>query len=395
MHISFGNKLLAAIVLPVLLSSCSTVNSSEEPVSEYQVPIATGDGLQVASVGDVGMKQEPLESMMARLKTTTDHRVHSVLVVKNQKLVFEKYYSGRKFNLGQYTGGTGYDINDLHVLCSATKSIASALLGIAIDKGYIKSVDQKVYEFFPEHDDLFNSSPRKRAMTIRHLLTMMSGLEWDDESLPYTDHRNDMHLMFEAADPIRFVLAKPLVADPGTVFDYDNGNTNVIGEIIHRASNQRLDQFAKDHLFDKLGITQMEWQMLKNNVVLCSGDLHLRPRDMAKIGLLFLNKGAWNGEQIISKSWCEISSASSLNPNQYNHEFPWAQGYGFQWWQKTYTVQGRSYSSFFASGWGGQYIIVFPDLNAVVVMTGGNWYDPETIPFFNIISEYMLPSLIP
>jgi CubicO group peptidase (beta-lactamase class C family) len=387
-------KLVFLLATALVVKACSGVNDGEEDVQEYQVPVATDDGWQVASVNSVGMQQKPLEMMMARLKSLGEHRIHSIIIVKDRKLVFDKYYAGRKFNLGQYTGGTGFDMNDLHTLCSATKSITSALLGIAVDRRYVQSVDQKVFDFFPEYSDLLVSSPGKRTMTIRHLLTMMSGLEWDDESLPYSDHRNDMHLMFESSDPIRYVLAKPLFESPGLVFDYDNCNTNVIGEIIHKASDERLDRFAQSHLFDKLRITRLEWQMLQNNVVFCSGDLHLRPRDMAKIGLLFLNKGEWNGEQVISKSWCEVSTSSHLDPGQYTNEFPWAQGYGYQWWQKTYYAGSRTLDSYFASGWGGQNIIVFPGLNVVVVTTAGNYYDPEVISPFTLVSQYILPSVV-
>jgi CubicO group peptidase (beta-lactamase class C family) len=376
------------------MNACTSVNEGGEAPQEYQVPLSTGDSWEVASLNAVGMKQAPLETMLARLNALGEHRIHSIMIVKDEKLVFEKYYEGLKFNLGQYTDGVGFGMNDLHTLCSATKSITSALLGVAIDRGYVKSVDQGVFDFLPEYSDLLVSSPGKRTMTIRHLLTMMSGLEWDDESLPHSDHRNDMHLMFESGNPIRFVLAKPLVASPGTVFDYDNCNTNVIGEIIHRASGESLDRFAQRYLFDKLGITQLEWQMLRDDVVFCSGDLHLRPRDMAKIGLLFLNKGEWNGEQLISKSWCEISTASQLSPSQYNNEFPWAQGYGYQWWQKSYHVSSRIYDSYFASGWGGQNIIVLPSLNVVIVTTAGNYYDPEVISPFTIVSDYILPSVL-
>ena len=383
-----------AFIVLLSLGACTVGHEAEVINREYEVPLSVDDGWEVASVSSVGMHQEPLEEMLAHLKTLGDHRIHSILIVKDGKLVFEKYYQGRKFNLAEYTGGTGYDMNDLHVLCSATKSVTSALLGIAIDQGQVQSVDQKVFDFFPEYSSLVQSSPQKGTMTIRHLLTMMSGLQWDDESLPYSDYRNDLHAMFGSNDPIGYVLAKPLDYTPGTVFDYDNCNTNVIGEIIHKASEEPLDRFAQRYLFNKMGITQAEWQYFRNGVVFCSGDLHLRPRDMAKFGLLFLNGGEWNGEQLISKSWCEVSTARHVTPLNYTPEFPWAQGYGYQWWQKVYSVAGGTWESYFASGWGGQNIIVFPSLNTVIVTTAGNWYDPEVISPFSLVTDYILPSIV-
>lgn len=387
-------QLLYLMTILLLLSSCDSVSPDKDELNtQIPIPEVTNDGWEVASLKSVGMDEEKYIQLINRLKQNNEHRIHSIIVVKDQKLVFEKYYPGKKFNLGQYTGETGYDMNDLHVLCSATKSVTSALLGIAIDKGYINSVEQKVVDFFPEYMDLFTQSPNKQKMTIKHLLTMTSGLTYDDESLPYTNSNNDMNRFFSSSDPIKFLLAKPLFAEPGAVFDYDNCNTNIIGQIISKTSNKRLDVFAKEYLFNKLGIEQQQWQIVRNSVILCSGDLHLRSRDMAKFGLLFLNNGEWKGEQIVSSEWCVISTAAFLNPNNYNNEFPWADGYGYQWWQKTYSYNSKSYASFFASGWGGQNIIIIPDLNLVIVTTAGNWYEVERISPFSIVSDYIIPSV--
>lgn len=386
------------IILTLALVICLVACDKKSPTpthsdDNYTVPLQTDDGWEVASLSSVGMNAAKFNQLIDRLEQIGEHRIHSILVVRNNKLVFEHYYPGLKFNLGQYTGATGYDMNDLHVLCSATKSVTSALLGIAIDKGYVQSIEQKVFDFFPLYADLLIQSPAKGKMTIKHLLTMTSGLTYDDESLPYSDSRNDMNRFFTSSDPIKFLLAKPLFAEPGTVFDYDNCNTNIIGQIIYKATQERLDRFAKEYLFDKLGIQQHQWQIVKNNVILSSGDLHLRPRDMAKFGLLFLNNGEWNGEQIVSSEWCAISTAAFLNPNNYNNEFPWANGYGYQWWQKTYSHNSKSYPSFFAAGWGGQNIIIIRDLNLVIVTTAGNWYEPERISPFSIVADYIIPSV--
>lgn len=386
--------LIFALLTSFFIISCDSPNICDnEQVIQIPMPELTGDGWEVATLDSVGMDRTKFIQLINRLSTTQNHRIHSILVVRNRKLVFEKYYSGAKFNLGQYTGEYGYNMNDLHVLCSATKSFTSALLGIAMDLGYIQSVDQRVFDFFPEYSSLITESPAKANMTIRHLLTMTSGLTYDDESLPYTDSRNDMNRFFTSSDPIRFLLAKPLFSEPGTVFDYDNCNTNILGRIISKAVHERIDFFAKENLFYKLGIESCQWQIVRNDIILCSGDLHLRPRDMAKFGLLFLNKGNWKGEQIISSQWCDVSTSSFINPNDYNHEFTWANGYGFQWWQKTFYSGSKSYPSYFAAGWGGQHIFIIPLLNMVIVTTAGNWYDPEIISPFSIVSDYIIPSI--
>jgi len=371
---------------------CGT-SELETAVNEISIPAFKDDGWEVASLSSVGMNAGKFVQLLFRLAITGDHRIHAILVVRDQKLVFERYFPGRKFNLGQYTGENGYDRNDLHVLCSATKSVTSALLGIALDKGYISSVEQKVYDFFPENADLQAQAPAKGNMTIRHLLTMTSGLTYDDESLPYTNRGNDMNRFFTSRDPLRFLLEMPLFAEPGAVFDYDNCNTNILGEIIRRATNRRVDAFAKEYLFDPLGVTEMEWQTVRGDVLLCSGDLHLKPRDMAKFGLLFLNRGEWKGTRVVSSEWCDASTAAFLDPNEYTPEFPMADGYGYQWWRKTYKVGSRTYPSFMAMGWGGQHIIIIPDLNMVVVTTAGNWYTAEPISPFKIVSDYIIPAV--
>jgi len=386
--------LIFALLTSFLIITCDSANIDEnEPVTQILMPELTGDGWEVASLNSAGLNETKFKELINRLNTTSNHRIHSILVARHGKLVFEKYYPGAKFNLGQFTGEYGYSINDLHVLCSATKSITSALLGIAMDLGYIQSVDQKVFDFFPEYSSILSESPSKGNMTIKHLLTMTSGLTYDDESLPYTDSRNDMTRFFVSSDPIGFLLSKPLFAEPGTVFDYDNCNTNILGRIISKAVNKRIDQFAAEFLFGKLGIRQCEWQIVRGDVILCSGDLHLRPRDMAKFGQLFLNNGIWEGEDVISSGWCGISTSASLNPNNYNNEFTWAGGYGYQWWQKTFYSGSKSYPSYFAAGWGGQHIFIIPSLNMIIVTTAGNWYDPEIISPFTIVSDYIIPSV--
>ncbi len=168
-----------------------------------------------------------------------------------------------------------------------------------------------------------------------------------------------------------------------------NCNTNLLGEIVRKASGQRLDIFARDYLFSKLGITDYEWQRLPNNVIFCSGDLRLRPRDMAKFGQLFLNGGTWESEQVISQNWVDIST------QKFTSLYNWwgdVDGYGYQWWQWE-NIYGVNYNAFMASGWGGQWIVVSPDMNTVVITTAGNYYTNEPMPVQTILVNYILPSL--
>jgi CubicO group peptidase (beta-lactamase class C family) len=386
--------LLLFLVICCGLLTCSEDKNTTEAAGGYQynLPPQTDDDWQTASLSSVGMDLIPMINLMNDLSEMTDHRIHSLLIIKDGMLVFEEYFQGDKFNLAQFTGETGFDRDDTHNLCSVTKSFTSALIGIAIDRGYIQSVDQAMFDFFPEYSYILTSKPEKGDITLRHLLTMTSGLEWDDESHPYSDPRNDMYQLFSSSNPIRYIFLKPLVETPGTVFAYRNCNTNVLGEIVRKASEDRLDVFAEKHLFSKLGITEYEWQMLPNSVVFCSGDLRLRPRDMAKFGYLFLNGGVWQNERIISQQWVDISTQKLIDPNNYTSNFSWADGYGYQWWiwEDIYSV---AFPSYFASGWGGQWIIIAPQHDLVVVSTAGNYYTDMIMPIERVLVDYVIPSL--
>lgn len=195
-----------------------------------------------------------------------------------------------------------------------------------------------------------------------------------------------MNRMFNSSDPIRYILSKPLIRTPGTVYDYQNCNSNVLGEIVRRATEYRVDLYCNKFIFSKMGITEYEWQMITNDAVLASGELKLRPRDMAKFGLLFLNKGIWNGEQLISQDWVVLSTRKHISLTGWQ----WEDGYGYQWWHYTFESNNYSYKVYFANGWGGQTIYVFPDLNMVVVFTGGNYYD--TVPNGKLVNRFILPA---
>jgi CubicO group peptidase (beta-lactamase class C family) len=380
------------LLLALQFFSCQTDKSPLSSISEFQygIPVQTDDGWETACAASMGMDTRLLVSLEKRLNELDEHRIHSLLVVKNGKLVFERYFPGNKFNLAQYTGETGFDMDDTHNLCSATKSFTSALIGIAIDKGFIQSVNQGIFENLSDYAYILNTTPQKGAITIKHLLTMTSGLEWDDETYPYSDPRNDLYQMFNSIDPIRFILLKPLIEIPGTFFAYRNCNTNLLGAIVHQASEDRLDDFSRKYLFNKLQIHEFEWQMISQNVVFCSGDLRLRPRDMAKFGYLYLNEGVWKGERIISQEWINQSVHQHISFSQ-----AWGDldGYGYQWWLWN-DIDGEQINAYAASGWGGQWIVVLPEHNTVFVTTGGNYYTEQAIPIESLLANYIIPSLL-
>lgn len=392
--------LLAVLAIPVIIAGIlffvSCRRDKEERsnvVYTYRVPMQTGDGWRTAHLNDVGISATPLELMMREYFGTTSRDVHSVLIIKDGLLVFEEYFPGYDFGPGDANWKGPYlDFNKdtLHCLHSATKSFASAMLGIAIDNGFITGENETLFSFFPDYDHLRDAD--KDKIILKHLLTMASGLEWNEGNLPLTDDRNDLIRMIRSIDPIGYILGKPVVYEPGTTYYYSGGDTNLVGEVVNRATGLNVDLLARQNLFNHLGITNFRWTYFpyNENVVYCSGDLYLRPRDMAKFGQLFLNKGLWNGVRLISEAWVSRSTGNRFTLDEPGN----ATGYGYQWWLYDYYVSyyDRTIHSYSARGWGGQQIIVFPELNAVVVLTGGNY--TRTPPTHHIVREYILLAIL-
>jgi CubicO group peptidase (beta-lactamase class C family) len=371
--------LLVVLVCAALLASCCA------PAHTSSTPKQTGDGWQTASLDEVGISEEKIDQAVARIQDDTYSNVHSILIVKDGKLVFEEYFDGYVFdyNGDEYRGAfTEFGVDTTHNLASVTKSVTSALVGIAIDQGLIEGVDEPVFAFFPEYASL--NDEEKDAITLYHLLTMTSGLEWNEMELSYGDTRNDLIQLFIVSDPKAYILSKPVASEPGTEWYYNGGGTNLLGEAIREVSGLRMDDFAEAYLFDPLDITNYEWDYINSDMVHASGNLRLRPRDMAKFGYLFLTRGVWKGERVISEEWVEESTKKHVSPS-------WADGYGYQWWLKTYRSDSISVDSFYAAGWGGQRIIVFPSLDLVLVFTGGNYVGQE--PVDEIVVRYILPAV--
>ncbi len=380
---------VAAVACTLACGGGPTANDELTPY-EYEIPTETSDGWATASLADVGLDQERFVHLVDVIRDGIYANVHGVVIIKNDRLVFEEYFDGQAFEaaVGNQIIGpwTSYTREHHHNLASVTKSVTSTILGIAIDKGFVSGVDAAVYDFFPEHADLRDEA-RKDSITLHHLLTMTSGLDWDEQTYGYGDSRNDINALFSQGDPVRYILAKPMADSPGERWLYNGGGTNILGQVVRQASGQTLEAFAAEHLFNPLGVATPRWVRLAGPVTYASGDLKIRPRDMAKIGYLFINGGEWNGQQVISPEWI----AEAVENREGTRDPRW--GYGYQWWIFDYPANGRTYHSFGARGWGGQVITMFPELDMVVVLTGGNYLTPD--PTDAIIRQFVLDALLP
>ena len=369
--------------LAVVLSACFGAAAYQ-----YVVPEKTNDGWEVVSLADEKFDAGLLKEMFERIGDKSYKNVHSVLLVKNGKLVVEEYFPGQN-SAGQFQTFTRDTLNEMH---SATKSVNSILVGIAIDQHLIHGVDEKISDFFPEYSEIFTNKD-KGAICLRDLLSMRAGLSWDEWTHPYTDPRNDAAVMASKADYFRYILERPITTPPGKKFVYNSGISLMLGEIVHKASGLPADKFAERYLFSPLGITNYYWQKAPNGVVNTLGGLWLRPRDMAKIGQLFLNGGRWNGKQIVSEEWVKESTKQQVDAGQLPAWFS-ADGYGYQWWLGSFQLRDKSFASYSARGRGGQFIVFFPTLRLVAVFSG--WNDNELLGQpLDMLQKYILPATMP
>jgi CubicO group peptidase (beta-lactamase class C family) len=348
----------AVLVLCCLLNAyCTDANAYE-----YAVPEMLNDGWETASLTSVNMDAALIRELCGQVINGGYKNIQSVLVVKEGKLVVEEYFPRQEGDRREQA----LKRVSPHEQHSATKSVNSILIGIAIDQHLIRSVDEKVSTFFPEYADIFKGD--KDKLRLKDLLTMSAGLSWDEWTYPYTDPLNDHVAMIRSSDPIRYVLERPLVAPSGTRFTYSSGVAIMLGQIIRKVSGERTDKFAERHLFEPLGITDFYWMKYPDDIVQTGGGLYLRPRDMAKIGFLFLNGGRWQGKQIVSEAWVRESTKDHANPGQIP-EAAHATGYGYQWWLSSFRVGDRVVESFSARGRGGQFILVIPERQLVLTFT--------------------------
>ena len=358
----------------------------------YHRPPELGDGWPTATLEEAGLREAPLDSLVRALRAATGHLIHGIVIVRHGELVFEKYFDG----LSHPTFGeqpVSYGPETIHGLSSVTKSFTATLLGVAIEKGCIGSVSDRVFDYFPDLEDL--DVGLRSEITLEDLVTMRSGLQWDEHTFPLTDERNDLTAWLRRAaststDPARDILQRAMVATPGTVYNYAGGDTNVLGNAIQRACSQRLDRYARAVLFNPLGVQDAWWWVFPSDFVYASGDLALRPRDMAKLGQLYLQDGVWNGERILPPGWVEAATASvtSFLPSE---GYEGVAGYGYGWWTLTDDYGAGAYE---ARGWGGQYIVVVPEYDMVVALTAGAYWTPAWWDDDEIMTGFVLPAIV-
>ena len=349
----------------------------------YSIPKNLYDGINIGNASDIDTAK--IIALTESILKQEFPNFHSLLIAKNSKLVYENYFSGTDEISGKKLGYIDHAIDDLHDCRSISKSITSLCIGIAIDQGLIKSLDEPIGQYFPEYENYFDA--QKRQITIKHLLTMTAGFEWN-EDVSYRDLKNSELQMDVSSDPIKYILSRPITSPPGTKWNYNGGESQLLAQIILKASGMAIDKFAEKNLFKPLGINKDEWLTLKENMPAAASGLRLRSRDLLKIGLLYMDNGLWQGKQIVDKEWTNISLSSVVSRGT-------EKGYGFQFWTYNEVVNGKSIHVAEAKGNGGQRIFFVKELNLLVVITAGNYNKWDIAnESHKALIDYIIPSIV-
>ncbi len=377
--VRFASVLVAAALICAANLLFPTPAWGEAAIS-CGAPLETEGEWPTASPEQAGLDPAILCSLNEALDKSPEMNVHAALVVRGGKLIYETYRAGEDQEWGEKLGVTSHTPQMLHDVRSISKSVASLLVGIALDRKLIASIDDPVFAYFPEYAEI--RTPDKDRILLRHLLAMRSGLAWN-ESVPYSDPTNSEIMMTRSQEPYRFVLEQRVWSEPDAQWNYSGGDTQLLAGVIQKVTGKPLPEFAEEALFEPLGITQFTWKYMPNGEVAAASSLRLRPRDMAKVGELVLRKGLWNGRRVVSEAWIEESTRARPDG--------WPL-YGYQWWVGESIVGERTISWIAGRGLGGQRIYIVPALDLIVVITAGR-YASDSEARVDIFGDYVLAAI--
>ncbi|WP_340114060.1 serine hydrolase domain-containing protein [Maribellus mangrovi] len=371
--------LLFSILFVVVLIGCNTKNKDKVSYANVLSPVIDSINREIKN-GEYGM-------------------IDRFMVIQNEVLLADIKYKQDYDSIAQNYDTTDFQYNynhpnwhpyyrqsELHTLQSVTKSITSILLGIALDSNEDYNVDTKAMPLFKDYGVNFKDN-RKNDITIEDLLTMRSGLEWNEDD--YDESSNDCVQMESSNEWIKYVLSKQTDTIPGIRFEYNSGASVILGKIVGIITGKRIDNWAEEKLFEPLGITDYYWKETPDGEMDTEGGLYLKAEDLAKIGALFLNKGKWNNKQIVSDSW--VAASTSPVVNDINPDYNTQIGYGYQWWIPEH-ADGKS-NIIVGDGYGGQYLIVVPEYDLIVVFNGWNINEQPEKSTLSALHKRIIPAL--
>ena len=355
---------MAVLASPVAVSCLAVIAGCSSPAATAPPP--ANEPLIIE-----GVSVDRLAGLSADIVSGVYPDLHSLLVMRNGRMVIERYFNG-----------SGRD--DVHTMQSVTKSFASALVGIALARGEIASVDEPVLDFFPQWRDELSQDPRRAAQRLEDVLTMRTGTDYHENgaSAPH------WQLNARQTGWDRFWLDRPMVHDPGGFWQYDSGGAVAVSSMLKQRTGFHADGFADATLFSALGITESTWFRNSEGHVHTGGGLSLRARDMLKLGQLYLQGGVWEGVQVVPAEWVEASVRRHYTFTNFG---PRVEGYGYFWWVMEPDPAGAGDQEIYAAfGARGQYIFVVPEHNLVVgvtgdARTGSDWARPQEFLYTHIL----------
>lgn len=372
-----GMTLWAGIRPPDTDPSLAAVAAGRLPIGPVRgqeaAPPQLDDGWAVAVPADGGFREGALSRLASEIEAGAYPNTHALLVEHDGRLVFESYFEGTDERWGTPLGRRSIGRDSLHDLRSVSKSVTSAVLGIALERSagagavdFEAAVSRPLSQYLSDLE-LEHASD----VTLEHVLTMTPGFEWNEMTVPYTDSTNDELRLYRVEDPVAHVVSRPLAHAPGTTWYYSGGTTQVLAGVIRRLTGESVDDFARDALFAPLGITEYEWlgePSWRPRQPAAMSALRLRARDLAKIGSVFLHRGRWHGAQIVPEAWVDRSMERHVDRAGAWSDGIW--GYGYQWWHARFP---DGLEAAVARGNGNQRVYVVPDALLVVTILAGEY----------------------
>lgn len=330
------------------------------------------DGWRQSDYAAAGLNPQLFDRLMARNAQGGFDNLDGVVVVRGNAIIGEYY-------------GEGFSRFRPHDTRSVGKSMVALLAGIAVDRKYI-AVKDPVYDYFPTYREKSNWDTKKDHIAIKHLLSMSSGLDAYDDGRDSPGSEN--YYQEHQTQWLDHVLQVPMAFKPGAEVVYASANYLILGELLAKAGKQPLDEFAAKSLFEPLEISNLSWFYAPNDHAYGAGGMRITPRDMAKIGRLILNKGSWQNQTVVSAGWI-----AQMTQPQIEGEL-WGKNYGYGWYHHLLELKGRKLTVISAAGNGGQRIWIMPDLDAVAVVTMGNYNSRKSRQADEILTKYIVPSLL-
>lgn len=331
------------------------------------------DALEVATPASVGLDAARLDLLVGRIRSGVYRDIHSLLIVRAGKLALEEYFHG-------------WPADSIHTQQSVTKSFTSALVGIAIDRGVLEGVGERVLDFFPQWADSLDGDPRRDRITIEDILTMRTGTDYE-EGYDGSPH-SQLNALPTGWD--RFWLERPMIAEPGTVWKYDSGGVITISSLFKERTGAHAIGFAREYLFGPLGIAGDRWYVNQEGHPHMGGGLLIRPRDMARFGQLYLQGGRWGDAQVVSREWVEHSWERHVTFSPPRGRFI---GYGYLWWILPPDPATGGSPIYAAVGLYGQYIFVIPRHAMVVTVTAGAQTSADMNRPIDFLYDEILPAV--